>query len=67
MTEGPVPVTEARPRRLIGAQGGGDGKGQGVRSRILKLRGLPFKVTAERVAAWFHEGVTYGQSLTPEK
>lgn len=64
MTEGPVPVTEARPRRLIGAQSGGDGKS--LRSRILKLRGLPFKVTAERVAAWFHEGVTYGQSLTPE-
>jgi len=65
MTEGAVQLTESRPRRL-GHGGAGVEKAHVVRSKILKLRGLPFKVTPERVANWFHEGVVYEKTIAAE-
>ena len=72
MTEGSVHHlvgADTRPRRIISnANGTGlDSKPRVVRSTILKLRGLPFKVTADRVAAWFQEGVTYSTPITADK
>jgi len=66
MTEGAGHM-EMRPRRL-GTHGGAgvEMKAHVLRSTILKLRGLPFKVTPERVANWFHEGVVYETSPSAE-
>lgn len=67
MTEGPVPhtVTDPRPRRPLTSETGHLAPSQKPRmleSTILRLRGLPFKVTDERIVQWFNNGT---QFVTP--
>jgi len=69
MTEGSLPLSETRTLRVgqPKSEESGDSKAREPQSTILKLRGLPFKVTAGYIASWFNEGVKYTCPITDEK
>eukprot|EP00210_Caulerpa_lentillifera_P001594 g1532.t1 len=71
MTQGPVPydVMDSRFKRVVNYETGNTSQSQksrNLQSSTLRLRGLPFKVTNERIVDWFHQGTEFNTPLMPE-
>eukprot|EP00210_Caulerpa_lentillifera_P006992 g6687.t1 len=71
MTEGPVPhgVIDSRPSQPQFSMNDISHqmrKSRELRSNILRLRGIPFKVTSERIKRWFNENIEMRIPLTSD-
>lgn len=57
---------EGRVGRSSQAEEGVTQRGRNLRSTILRLRGLPFRVSTAGIVDWFHEGLEFANPLTPD-